>query len=107
MTMPLIVLALLAAVAGFLGIPAVFAPNAHWLEHFLEPIFAASVAARPAVEEAGKSQEFMLMGISVAVALVPGRSGPGYPCTAVSRSSQTPTGFGKVLANKWYVDEFL
>ena len=104
MTIPLIVLALLAAVAGFLGIPAVFAPNAHWLEHFLEPVFAASVAAKPIAEEANKGQEWMLMGISVAVALI----GTLWAWLRYSRKPELEdaTGFGKVLANKWYVDEF-
>ena len=103
MTLPLWILAILAIVAGFLGIPAAIAPNAHWLEHFLEPVFAGSVAIA-AKEEASKSQEWMLMGISVAVALI-------GTLWAWSRYSKKPeledaTGFGKVLANKWYVDEF-
>jgi len=101
MTIPLIVLALLAAGAGFLGIPEIFAKDSHWLAHFLEPVFAASGAA-PAVE-GGAGQEWMLMGISVAVALV-------GVLAALGRFSkkpdlEEPKGFGKVLANKWYVDE--
>jgi NADH-quinone oxidoreductase subunit L len=42
MTIPLIILAILAAVGGFLGIREIFAKDAHWLEHFLAPVFAAS-----------------------------------------------------------------
>ncbi len=110
MTIPLIVLALLAATAGFLGIPEIFAPHAHWLEHFLAPVFAGSealpsvVAKHAAVAEHGASLEWALMGISVAVALI-------GTLTAVFRFSskpqlEEPTGFAKVLANKWYVDEF-
>jgi NADH-quinone oxidoreductase subunit L len=34
MTIPLIVLAILSVVGGFVGIPEVFASNAHGLEHF-------------------------------------------------------------------------
>ena len=109
MTIPLIVLALLAATAGFLGIPEIFAPHAHWLEHFLEPVFAGSatlpsVAAKHVVQAGqGAGLEWALMGISVAVALV-------GTFSAVMRFSKKPqldepTGFGKVLANKWYVDE--
>jgi NADH-quinone oxidoreductase subunit L len=110
MTIPLIVLALLAATAGFLGIPEIFAPHAHWLEHFLAPVFAGSealpsVAAKhAAVAEHGAGLEWALMGISVAVALI-------GTLSAVFRFSskpqlEEPTGFAKVLANKWYVDEF-
>src|SRR5579859_4513372 len=81
-TIPLIVLALLAAVAGFLGIPEAFAPNAHWLEHFLEPVFAGSVNLHPA-EHADKGLELGLMGISVAIALI-------GTFVAVSRFSRKP-----------------
>ena len=104
-TIPLIILALLAAGAGFLGIPEVFAPNAHWLEHFLEPVFAASAgvpgAGAPAMSA---GTEWGLMGVSVALALI----GTIYAWGRFSRRPELgeATGFGKVLANKWYVDEF-
>ena len=103
MTVPLIVLALLVAVSGFLGIPAAFVPDAHWLEHFLAPVFAGSVALQPAEPSAGKGLELGLMGISVVVALI----GTLYAVSRFSRKPQLeePTGFAKVLANKWYVDE--
>jgi len=102
MTIPLIVLALLAAGAGFLGIPEAFAKDSHWLAHFLDPIFAHNAAAEHAAE-AGTSQEWMLMGISVVVALI----GVIAAWTRFSRKPDLaePSGFGKVLANKWYVDE--
>jgi len=102
MTIPLVVLAILAVVAGFLGVPEVFAKDSHWLEHFLNPIFAASnKLSEKAVPDHGR--ELMLMGISVAVALV-------MAAIAWARYSRKPemedaSGFGKVLANKWYVDE--
>src|SRR5579871_4138499 len=41
-TIPLIILAILAVVAGFLGIPQVFAKDAHILHNFLSPIFEKS-----------------------------------------------------------------
>src|SRR6476659_6349664 len=34
MTLPLVILAILAAVGGFVGVPEVFAPDSHMLEHF-------------------------------------------------------------------------
>jgi len=40
MTIPLIVLAILSVIGGWVGIPEVLMPNAHSLEHFLDPIFA-------------------------------------------------------------------
>ena len=113
MTIPLIVLAFLAVTAGFLGIPEAIAPNAHWLGHFLSPVFAdggaeggaaSAVAAGAGAGELSKGTEWALMGISVLLALI-------GTFAAVSRFSKKPelgeaTGFGKVLANKWYVDEF-
>lgn len=105
MTLPLIVLAILAAVAGFLGIPTIFAPNAHWLEHFLAPVFAGSTSLQTAAAEgaASSAHEWGLMGISVAVALI----GTIWAWTRFSKRPELEDakGFGKVLANKWYVDE--
>jgi NADH-quinone oxidoreductase subunit L len=102
MTIPLMVLAALAVFAGLLGIPDVFVKNSHWLEHFLSPIFEASnkLAEKAAPDHA---REMALMGISVAVALL-------MAIIAWVRYSRKPelneaTGAGKVLANKWYVDE--
>ena len=103
MTIPLIVLAILAVVGGLVGIPKVFAENAHSLEHFLAPIFADSAKLVNEKHALDHSTEYMLMGISVALALV-------AILYAVNRFSKKPElqeaeGFGKVLANKWYVDE--
>jgi NADH-quinone oxidoreductase subunit L len=112
-TIPLILLAVLAAVGGFLGIPEVFAKNSHWLERFLAPVFersanlqtpAGSGAAGPGRAALAGSMELTLMGISVAVAII----GTVWALTRFSRRPELaePKGFGKFLANKWYVDEF-
>jgi len=102
MTIPLMVLAALAVFAGLLGIPEVFVKNSHWLEHFLAPVFEASnkLAEKAAPDHA---REMALMGISVAVALL-------MAIVAWIRYSRKPelneaAGLGKVLANKWYIDE--
>ncbi|MFI5156615.1 MAG: NADH-quinone oxidoreductase subunit L [Chitinophagales bacterium] len=103
MTIPLIVLAILATIGGFVGIPAAFAANAHVLERFLEPVFAPS-AALTSVAHAGKEvPELMLMAVSVGLALI-------AILAAWTRYSRNPDltdakGFGKILQNKWYVDE--
>jgi NADH-quinone oxidoreductase subunit L len=101
-TVPLVVLAILAAVAGFVGIPGVFAKDAHLLQHFLSPIFAGSEKIH-GVAVAGTSQELTLMAISVAVAIF----GVVYAWSKFSKSPdlEEAAGFGKVLSNKWYVDE--
>src|SRR6202008_2548853 len=63
-TIPLIVLAILAVVGGWIGIPEVFVHNGHKLEEFLSPIFAGSnaIAAKP---ELAPSTEYALMAVSV------------------------------------------
>ncbi len=101
MTIPLVVLAILAIVAGFVGVPEVLGGH-HELEHFLSPVFAGSVKLAHE-HHLDHSTEYMLMGISVAAAAL-------AILYAVSRFSKKPdledaSGFGKVLENKWYVDE--
>ncbi|MDR3715757.1 MAG: NADH-quinone oxidoreductase subunit L [Puia sp.] len=102
MVIPLVVLAVLSVVAGFVGIPAAIAPDAHWLGHFLAPVFEGSTRLHPAAE-ADKKLEWGLMGISVGVAAL----GMIYAWSRFSRKPdlEEAQGFGKVLADKWYVDE--
>jgi NADH-quinone oxidoreductase subunit L len=102
MTIPLIVLAILSLIGGWVGIPEALMPNAHSLEHFLDPIFAES-ARHAHAHHLDHNTEYMLMGVSVVIAAI-------ASFFAFARSSKRPelaepTGFGKVLANKWYVDE--
>lgn len=103
MTIPLMALAALAIVAGFLGIPELFAKDAHWLSHFLAPVFAESTIHQQA-HAISHSTEWMLMGGTVALILVI----CFYAVNKFSRYEKTdevPAGFARVLANKWYVDE--
>jgi NADH-quinone oxidoreductase subunit L len=102
MTIPLIVLAVLSIVGGWVGIPEVFFSGAHRLGDFLEPIFAQSNQIRE-IHHADHTTEWILMGVSVAGALL-------ALAIAWSRYSRKPDagetqGLGRVLENKWYVDE--
>jgi len=99
-TIPLVVLAVLAATAGFLGIPPVFAADAHWLGKYLAPVLGEA-AHGPELE---KGIEGMLMVVSVVLAAI----GVVVAWARFSKKPDLaePTGFGKILANKWYVDEF-
>jgi NADH-quinone oxidoreductase subunit L len=103
MTLPLIVLAILSVFGGFLGIPEVFAENAHSLEHFLAPIFAES-SKLAGEHHLSHSQEYMMMGgvtlLIIIVIVIAVRMYKNY-----RDAGQENTGFGKVLENKWYVDE--
>ncbi|AXY76023.1 NADH-quinone oxidoreductase subunit L [Paraflavitalea soli] len=102
MTIPLIVLAILSVIGGWIGIPEVLMPNAHSLEHFLDPIFAES-AKHAHAHHLDHNTEYMLMGVSVGIAVI----AIFYALGRYSKRPELgePTGFGKVLANKWYVDE--
>jgi NADH-quinone oxidoreductase subunit L len=63
MTVPLIVLAILSAVGGFIGIPEVLGGH-HWLSQWLSPV----IMHHP--EAGDHSTEFMLMGITIAGVLI-------------------------------------
>ncbi|WP_129714220.1 NADH-quinone oxidoreductase subunit L [Pedobacter sp. SYP-B3415] len=63
MTIPLIVLAVLAAIGGAINFPAVFG-GGEWLHHWLSPVVTGRAL------QLDHSTEYMLMGVSVAVALV-------------------------------------
>lgn len=104
MTFPLITLAVLSVVGGWIGIPEVFAAHAHSLEHFLAPIFAesAKLAEQHHLEA---SQEYLMMGGSTAAIII-------VILLAVNRykkyqaaTTEESAGMGKVLENKWYIDE--
>ena len=69
MTFPLIVLAILSVVGGFIGVPEVLGGN-HWLARFLEPVFYASSTKVHQVAALDHSTEYTLMAVSVAGALI-------------------------------------
>jgi NADH-quinone oxidoreductase subunit L len=103
MTIPLIVLAILSVVAGFVGIPELFAKDTHSLEHFLAPIFAGSTAiAEQHHLEASVEWTYLIVStvLIIAVILYAMNSYKKYQAT-----TEENTGITKVLENKWYVDE--
>ncbi|RYG51232.1 MAG: NADH-quinone oxidoreductase subunit L [Chitinophagaceae bacterium] len=102
-TFPLIVLAILSIVGGYVGVPEFIMHGAHSLNDFMKPVFAASQPLL-AAHEVSHSTEWMLTGISTALIVIL----VIYAWTRFSKKPDTEeaTGFGKVLANKWYVDEF-
>jgi NADH-quinone oxidoreductase subunit L len=96
MTVPLIVLAVLAAIGGFVGIPEVFVKGGDKLTPFLSSVIATNH------EPVSRSTEFFLMGLSgvlvVATIIFTWFRFKNY-------QPKEQKGFGKVLENKWYVDE--
>lgn len=107
MTIPLVVLAVLAIVAGFIGIPHVLGGN-HWLEHFLAPVFKQSEIYAHG-HKLTHSTEYVLMGVTVTITILMilfARNkfvSKGY----VPADDSVKQGFiPRLLANKYYVDEF-
>ena len=97
MTLPLIVLAILSALGGAIGIPHIMGGH-HWLTGKLSSIVSTPQEAHLAV-----STEWILMGISVAIAAI-------ALLIALSRySKQTDeepsSAIGKFFYHKWYIDE--
>ena len=104
MTFPLIILAILSVFGGFLGIPEVFAKDAHSLEHFLSPIFAGSEKITGEHAHLAASQEYIMMGVStILIAIMIGIAISRYKKYQLNTDENT--GLSKVLEHKWYVDE--
>ncbi len=103
-TIPLIILAILAVIGGWIGIPEIFMHGGHRLEAFLEPVFRQSnaIATKHALSH---SKEYMLMGISVAAAFI-ALVFAWNKFSKYQKSETVSTGFTKLLENKWYVEEF-
>jgi NADH-quinone oxidoreductase subunit L len=106
MTIPLIVLAILSAVAGAIGVPAVLGGH-HELGAFLAPVFEQS-AKLLGEHELSHNTEWILMGTSVLIALL----AMGYAYNKYVSGARVPVsdeGERPALANlsyhKFYVDE--
>jgi NADH-quinone oxidoreductase subunit L len=98
MTIPLIILAIFSIIGGFVGIPDVIMHGGDKLGEFLSPVIK-SHEGHPVSE----STEYTLMALStvlvVAMIIVAWFKFRNY-------QRKEETGLGKVLENKWYVDEF-
>lgn len=95
-TIPLVLLAILSIVGGYIGLPAVFSEH-HSLNEYL-----GSVVHNVGSHEMTHSTEWMLLGISTAVAII--FSIAGYMANRKPKFAPN-TGFAKLLEHKWYVDE--
>jgi len=107
MTIPLVVLAVLAVIAGFIGVPHVLGGN-HWLEHFLAPVFKQSEIYAHG-HKLTHATEYVLMGVTVTITILMilfARNkfvSKGF----VPADDSVKQGFiPRLLANKYYVDEF-
>lgn len=99
MTIPLVVLAILSIVGGFIGIP-----HMNWLEHWLEPVIAAH---DPTAFTASHTMEYVLMTFATLVAIgsiVFAWKSYSDLRTPEARKARYPK-LHETLENKWYVDE--
>jgi NADH-quinone oxidoreductase subunit L len=97
MTIPLIVLAILSIIGGYVGIPESLGGH-HQLSAYLLPVTGKSE------HELSHGTEYMLMGISTCLVLISILF--AWMKFRNYRVEGTSSGIGKILENKWYVDEF-
>jgi NADH-quinone oxidoreductase subunit L len=109
MTIPLIILALLSVIGGYVGLPKVFAgEHGNLFELWLEPIYAPAITKLEMFGAHSHLEEILLMAISVAAAL-----SAIYFALRVYREkphiaekiSNRFKGLYNLLLNKYFVDE--
>ena len=102
-TVPLIILAFLSIVGGLVGIPEFLMSGGHKLAEFLNPVFSKSNEIL-AKHEIPHQTEWILTGVSTIIILIASawawKKYKNYPIVTADEK-----GFGKVLQDKWYVDE--
>ncbi|WGQ07610.1 NADH-quinone oxidoreductase subunit L [Pedobacter gandavensis] len=101
MTIPLIVLAVLSAIGGMIGVPEALGGN-HWLSHWMAPVI------KHATEGPDHATEYMLMAVSVIGVLI----AIGFAYVKYVKQNHIPVpdeGKRSALANlsyqKFYIDE--
>jgi len=98
MTIPLVILAVLSVIGGFVGIPEAIMEGGDKLAAFLSPVIKPHEGGTPV----SHSTEYGLMALST-VLVIAMIIAAWFKFRNYQRSEAT--GFGKVLENKWYVDE--
>lgn len=106
MTLPLIVLCVLAVIGGAMGLPAVFHVS-HWLDGYLSAVTAPSDMLIHQGHGISHSLEIGLMTFAGLAAIVAiwFMYRKYVQQQAIPESEETHTGFVKVIYNKFYVDE--
>jgi NADH-quinone oxidoreductase subunit L len=110
MKLPLLILALLSAAGGFIGVPEVF-HMPHYLARFLEPVLqptALLYSVHPALHHTvSHSEEWMVMGVSVLVSFV------GIAIAwllyiqrrVLPPAEASASGLARLLENRLWIDE--
>ena len=123
MTVPLVVLALASIVGGWINVPEAikripvlgWVPSSEWLHHWLEPVtHAADGVIADHVGDVSHTAPFgggeavwatISLAIATIVVVLAARAMLARKRVPATEAA-APTGFGRVLYNKWYVDEF-
>ncbi len=109
MTIPLIILAVLSAIGGFIGIPELFSGNhGNQFENWLEPIFKPAQARLAIFGTHSNTEEVILMVVTLI-----GVVGSIYAARYIYINNNKPAedlsgrfkGIYKLLLNKYFVDE--
>ena len=103
MTVPLIILAGLSIVGGFLGIP-------HWsgIEHWLDPIFSPARYKLMSGEQSGGIMEYLLMAVSVGIAAAGIYTARWIYLQHIEIAESLAKRYPRIyrtLFNKYYIDE--
>jgi NADH-quinone oxidoreductase subunit L len=105
MLIPLVTLAILSTVGGFIGWPKSLW-GVEWFGKFLEPVFEGNPVVPP--HQSGHSIEYFLMGLSVVTAFagigVAYRMYVRQPALS-DRMAAAFSGLHRVLLHKYYIDE--
>jgi NADH-quinone oxidoreductase subunit L len=107
MTGPLVVLAILSVIGGWVGIPAALG-GSNEIEHFLAPVFENGATAEAATTAVSHGLELTLAAVSLLTAAL------GFffafvlyykkPGTAAALAQRAP-GLYRIVENKFYIDE--
>jgi NADH-quinone oxidoreductase subunit L len=96
MTVPLVILAILSVIGGFIDIPEVFTKGGERLTAFLSPVVPTAETT------VSHTTEWMLMGLTTVIAVIAILIAWGR--YKIYKDEQ-PSPFARFLQNKWYVDE--
>ena len=111
MTVPLTVLAIGSVLAGWMGVPkawSLFNDSLRGFERWLAPAFASAAQEAAAEGEHSASMEWILMALSVAVAIIGISLARYFYCIRTDipeRIEARCKPLHTLLYNKWYVDE--
>ena len=108
MTIPLVILAILSIVGGFVGIPASLG-GGNAIEHWLEPVFMDAQFVLSTIPYHSTTFEYVLMVLSVGISIL-GINWARYiylrRCDIESEVISRYSNVYRWVSNKYYIDEF-